>query len=97
MSADRLQRGSAAERARSSTRNFWPSLSAPSSRAPSARGDGLDLVGRGAEIFHDRVETVSPFFTVMTLLVKLLPPVDCSAVFGSSVMFSGTMRASKPA
>ena len=26
-----------------------------------------------------------------------LPPVVCSVVFGSSVMFSGTIRASKPA
>ena len=37
------------------------------------------------------------FLDVMARSFQLLPPVVCFAVFGRQVMFSGTMRASKPA
>ena len=40
---------------------------------------------------------LSPFFTVTARSFQELPPVTWLPVFGSSVMFSGTMRASKPA
>ncbi len=40
---------------------------------------------------------LSPFFTVTARSLQALPPVACPAVFGKSVMFSGTIRVSKPA
>ena len=40
---------------------------------------------------------MSPFLTVTVRSFQPLPPVAWSSVFGSSVMFSGTMRVSKPA
>ena len=40
---------------------------------------------------------LSPFFTVTARSFQALPPVAWLPVFGSSVMFSGTMRVSKPA
>ena len=40
---------------------------------------------------------LSPFFTVTERSFQPLPPVAWLPVFGSSVMFSGTMRVSKPA
>ena len=43
------------------------------------------------------VDTLSPFLAMTTFSLKALPPVVWAVVFGSSVMFSGTMRASKPA
>ena len=40
---------------------------------------------------------LSPFLTVIERSLQPLPPVTWAPVFGSSVMFSGTMRVSKPA
>ena len=39
---------------------------------------------------------LSPFFTMIARSLQALPPVVWFAVFGNSVMFSGTMRVSKP-
>ena len=40
---------------------------------------------------------LSPFLTVTARSFQALPPVVWLPVLGSSVMFSGTMRVSKPA
>ena len=40
--------------------------------------------------------TVSPFLAATIFSLSGLPPVACGADFASSVMFSGTMRGSKP-
>ena len=78
-------------------RSFWPSLQAAVAAARAERRDDrLDLVGR-APRSRRIVATDSPFLTVMVRSFQALPPVACAAVFGSSVMFSGTMRVSKPA
>ncbi len=41
--------------------------------------------------------TLSSFLATTIFSLNGLPPVVLLVVFGSSVMFSGTMRASKPA
>ena len=59
-------------------------------------GDRLDVVRRRAEIAQVSTDAVALLATT-TRSLKALPPVASLVVFGSSVMFSGTMRASKPA
>ena len=59
--------------------------------------DRLDRRRRWAPRSRSIEATLSPFFATMTRSLKGLPPVVSLVVFGSSVMFSGTMRASKPA
>ena len=50
-----------------------------------------------APISRRIAETESPFLSTMVRSLQALPPVTCAVVLGSSVMFSGTMRGSKPA
>ena len=74
-----------------STRSFWPSLRPPS-RA-RAKHRKIALISSGAAPSSRRIEpTVSPFFADDGMLA----PVGAAMVFGRSVMFSGTTRASKP-
>ena len=94
--ADRLQaRGDSVAATR--MRSFWPSfrpLSRP--RGPSAAA--IAAISSGVAPSSLRmVAMLSPFLTVTMRSFQALPPVIWCAVFGSSVMFSGTMRASKPA
>ena len=74
------------------TRSFWPSFNPPSrARAPSTAR--IPLISSGAAPSSRRIEpTVSPFFATTTCSLQSSPPV----VFGRSVIFSGTTRASNP-
>ena len=61
-------------------------------RGAEHRDDVLDLLGRGAKLAQDRADRLA-FFDDDDMLA---PVAARLLVFGSSVMFSGTTRASKP-
>ena len=76
-----------------STRSFSPSFNAAfASAGAEHRKDIFDVFGRGAEFAQDRADGLALFDDD-----EMLAPVAAAdLVFGRSVMFSGTTRASKP-
>jgi hypothetical protein len=78
-------------------RSFCPSRRPPSRpRAPKTAASARMSSG-GAPRSRRIVWADSPFFTAMARSFQASGLLALAALFGSSVMFSGTMRASKPA
>ena len=80
----------------SSTRTFCPSLRPPSRpRLSTWMMEPMSACDAPRSL---RIEaSVSPFLAMMIFSLNALPPVASRWVFGSSVTFSGTTRAPKPA
>ena len=78
-------------------RSFWPSFR-PSLRPRGPSAAAIAAISSGvAPISLRIVAMLSAFLAVTERSFQPLPPVAWVPVLGSSVMFSGTMRVSKPA
>ena len=95
--ADRLQPLAAARR-REQDAQLLAFLGSGVAAARSRSAAVIALMSSGVAPRSRRfAETESPFLSTIVRSLQALPPVVWVVVLGSSVMFSGTMRGSKPA